>query len=172
MTTPAELKALSDDIMPGNWCVDERASAIWTDHLHGGKVFDIRGWGFLTGGGAMRLRADDAERMQRATAEAVCALVNAYRAGEYVHRSELEAAKAEQREADATKIGDLEALLSIAETRLALFETNAHLDMQAALAEVGRLTEVLRDIAGNGDPDFPSYSQIVAKSAIREGKRA
>lgn len=27
--------------------------------------------------------------------------------------------------------------------------------------------EILRDIAGNGDPDFPSYSQTVARSALK-----
>ena len=74
--TLQKLEALAERRQPGTWTVDERAMSIWTDHIRGGKVFDIRGWGHLTGGGAMNLPADQAEAIQRANAELVCELVN------------------------------------------------------------------------------------------------
>lgn len=68
--------ALSGQRFPGEWKVDPRAISIFTDHLDGGKVFDIRGWGHLTGAGAMRLEDSAAEAIQRSNAELVCLLMN------------------------------------------------------------------------------------------------
>lgn len=71
-----QLERLAELRFPGSWKPDRRAMCILTDHLHGGKVFDIRGWGHLTGGGAMNLPYDKGEAIQRGNAELVCLLAN------------------------------------------------------------------------------------------------
>lgn len=154
----ARLEALGPYIMPGNWSVDERAMSIWTDHLHGGKVIDIRGWGHLTGGGAMNLPADEAECIQRATAEMVCELVNAYRANALVPASALAEAQAK-----------IEWFRVDNDKMLAGF-VQAKLETKEAQAENSRLRMCLHEIdieAGNtippdgGDAAFAALDRIV-----------
>lgn len=55
---------------PGPWNIDTHALGIWAPSEKGGetKIFDIRGWGYLTGHGygALALPFDKAKDIQRA----------------------------------------------------------------------------------------------------------
>jgi hypothetical protein len=42
----------------------------------GHRVFDVRGWGFLTGGNSLNLPEDEAAKIQDAIGERVAALMN------------------------------------------------------------------------------------------------
>jgi hypothetical protein len=42
----------------------------------GHKVLDLRGWGFLTGGGSLNLPEDEAAKIQDAIGEKITALMN------------------------------------------------------------------------------------------------
>lgn len=56
--------------MPGPWVIDKHALAIWAPSEKGGetKIFDIRGWGYLTGlgHGALGLPHEEAKAIQTA----------------------------------------------------------------------------------------------------------
>jgi hypothetical protein len=63
-------------VWPGEWTCDN-AGYIWADSLKGGRthMIDVRGWGYLTGGGlgALGLKATDAERLQDDLGRLLCA---------------------------------------------------------------------------------------------------
>lgn len=65
----AEIRERTENATPGPWTVDLNVLSIWCENPKGGerKLFDIRGWGFLTGGGhgALGLKAAEAKEIQR-----------------------------------------------------------------------------------------------------------
>ena len=62
-------------VYPGQWTCDN-AGYIWSDSLKGGRTHlaDVRGWGYLTGGGsgALDLPSADAERIQDEVGALIC----------------------------------------------------------------------------------------------------
>lgn len=69
----ARLTKASELASPGKWFVDEDAHRIWVKDPFKGNhpLFDVRGWGYLTGHGhgALGLPTNVAEQIQRANAE-------------------------------------------------------------------------------------------------------
>ena len=55
---------------PGPWRVTPIAIAVFADQM---KICDIRGWGYLTGVGGLRLREDQAIAIQEANANLIAA---------------------------------------------------------------------------------------------------
>lgn len=62
---------------PTPWKVGYRALSIFTEDDEM-KICDIRGWGHLTGGGALNLPPDEAEAIQTANANLICKAVNSH----------------------------------------------------------------------------------------------
>lgn len=66
-------------LAPGDW--HYQSGWVWGKSLKGGDnhVADIRGWGYLTGGGcgALGMSAEKAEVAQKAWGDLICAAVNA-----------------------------------------------------------------------------------------------
>jgi hypothetical protein len=48
----------------------------WIEDSAGNKLFDIRGWGFLTGNGGLRMNPKDAALVQDSIADHVVKLMN------------------------------------------------------------------------------------------------
>ena len=68
---------------PGPWKVSYRALDVGVDDdVHGyAKLFDIRGWGYLTGKGqALGLDCEEATKIQHANAHLICAAPDMYEA--------------------------------------------------------------------------------------------
>jgi len=66
----AALRNAAEKATPGPWSLCDEGLGIWCPSAKGGetKIFDVRGWGYLTGGGhgALGLPSDKAEEIQRA----------------------------------------------------------------------------------------------------------
>lgn len=79
ITTYAELTELVKEIAilenalhpKGKWKYDELGSSIWCESKNGYMVADVRGWGHLTGGGALNLPGDEASKIQNNTGELI-----------------------------------------------------------------------------------------------------
>lgn len=75
--TPVPGKSQEDGFTPGPWFVDAKALGIWCNSAKGGhtKIFDVRGWGYLTGQGhgALGLDAETATKIQHANAAVAAA---------------------------------------------------------------------------------------------------
>lgn len=70
------LKGLKEKALEGKWSVDPMHIGVWLDNS---KMFDVRGWGKLTGKGVAGLGLSDEEAMdiQKANAELVAESLNA-----------------------------------------------------------------------------------------------
>lgn len=70
--------ALVSEFFPVPWKPDERTNWIWTASLKGGHAHmaDVRGWGYLTGGGhgALNLDANEAAKIQDAIGRLIVAI--------------------------------------------------------------------------------------------------
>lgn len=65
----ARVAALKHD--RGSWHADPLCGIVWggPGTINDGRICDIRGWGHLTGGGALNLHPDEAARVQDARKE-------------------------------------------------------------------------------------------------------